>query len=323
MDSPLISVVIPVYKTEKYLTQCVSSVLAQTYRSIEVILVDDGSPDGCPALCDCFAQSDARVRVIHTENGGAGKARNIGKENSRGELICFIDSDDYISPDMLSSLCKAIGDGADIAECGEIPTDGDSAAFDEANAFPFRLYTREEAMRLHIGDRIFRQTPWNKLYKKSLLAGIDFPVGKMIDDEFWTYRAIGNSLSLARTDAGLYAYRQHESSVMHSGYSEKRLQAVEARSARHEYIRANLPSLEKESCVCLWETCIYQGQLALSEADKGRRNEIFRYLESSLSQYPVGKMTVGLPFSRRFWLRAAEIDLKAACFLRNLLGIGR
>ena len=105
---PLISVIVPVYKVEDYLERCIESIMAQTYTQLEIILVDDGSPDGCPQLCDSLAKKDKRIRVIHQKNGGLSDARNTGLDTCRGKKICFVDSDDYVSPDYIETLYEAM-----------------------------------------------------------------------------------------------------------------------------------------------------------------------------------------------------------------------
>ena len=125
-EKPLLSIIVPVYKVENYLQKCIDSILAQTFTDFELILVEDGSPDGCPALCDAAAAKDARIRVLHQKNGGLSAARNAGLDVARGEWIGFVDSDDYIAPEMYETLYKAVqSTGADLALC-------DYAAVDEA-----------------------------------------------------------------------------------------------------------------------------------------------------------------------------------------------
>ena len=119
MDAPLISVIVPVYKVEAYLDRCVQSIVDQTYRNLEIILVDDGSPDNCPAMCDAWAEKDSRIRVIHKENGGLSDARNAGMAVTAGEFVGFVDSDDSIAPEMYQMLLERMNaDGSDIAACG-------------------------------------------------------------------------------------------------------------------------------------------------------------------------------------------------------------
>ena len=116
---PVISVIVPVYKVERYLHECVHSLLAQTFSDIEVILVDDGSPDGCGAICDAYAKSDSRVCVIHQKNGGLSCARNTGIAHARGEYLCFVDSDDYVAPDYCETLYAMLKDSdCDFSVCG-------------------------------------------------------------------------------------------------------------------------------------------------------------------------------------------------------------
>ena len=123
-DNPLISVVIPIYKVEKYLCECVDSVINQTYTNLEIILVDDGSPDNCPAICDDYASKDSRIKVIHKENGGQSSARNAGIKIAKGEYISFIDSDDYVSPvyiEQLYSTLKRSGAGLSCCTYSALP----------------------------------------------------------------------------------------------------------------------------------------------------------------------------------------------------------
>ena len=174
---PLISVIVPVYKVEAYLDKCVSSVAEQTYNNLEIILVDDGSPDNSPAMCDAWAEKDNRIRVIHQKNAGSGASRNAALDIAQGEFIAFVDSDDYIAPDMYAHLFSLLEQGADIAECGYINVTDDAAVFQE-RGFNAQKYTAEEAMHLHIQDTAFRQLIWNKLYRREVIGGIHFPKGK-------------------------------------------------------------------------------------------------------------------------------------------------
>ena len=118
---PLISVIVPIYNVEKYLDRCVDSIINQTYKNLEIILVDDGSPDNCPQMCDDYAKKDSRIKVVHKENGGLSDARNVGMEVATGEYVSFIDSDDYISLDFYETLLETIVDNdSDIVECGVV-----------------------------------------------------------------------------------------------------------------------------------------------------------------------------------------------------------
>lgn len=315
----LISVIVPVYKVEPYLDRCVQSIVDQTYQNLEIILVDDGSPDNCPAMCDAWAEKDSRIRVIHKENAGGGAARNAALDIAQGELIAFVDSDDYIAPEMFASLNRHMIDGVDLVECGFVSVDDENAAF----VFPetsAQTYTAEDAMLEHIQDRFFRQLIWNKLYRRKILEGVRFPREKGIDDEFFTYQAIGNAEKLAHIDAVLYAYRQQDNSVMHTLNTQKRLQAVKAKAERHAYICQHMPRLQSLSGCSLWFTCLYQGQLSLRETDKTTAKQTLVYLRNVLKKHPC--KLADCSAKEKVWLTMAQLSLPATCKLRNMLKIG-
>ena len=242
----LISVIVPVYKVEKYLDKCVQSIVDQTYRNLEIILVDDGSPDRCGEMCDIWAAKDGRIRVIHTPNRGSSAARNTALDTAQGDLIAFVDSDDYLAPGMLEHLYSLLNEDADIAECDFVNVYHDEYEFrmtDDA----VRSFSTQDAMLENIRDRIFRQVIWNKLYRCHTLEGVRFPVGKKIDDEFFTYRAIGNAGKLVRSEQKLYAYRQQADSIMHTVPVRTWFLSVEAMAQRHAYIMEHFPDLSGHS----------------------------------------------------------------------------
>lgn len=318
MEQPLISVIVPVYKVEPYLDKCISSIVNQTYKNLEIILVDDGSPDNCPAMCDAWAEKDSRIRVLHQRNQGGGAARNAGLDLTSGSLIAFVDSDDYIAPDMYAHLYELLKSGADIAECSYVEVAGNDAVF--ACGYETRSYTAQEAMAEHIQDRVFRQLIWNKLYRRHVMDGIRFPTDKKIDDEFFTYRVLGNANALIHSTKVCYAYRQQSESVMHSMPISKRIQAVEAKTQRHTYIKTHFPELTDLSARDLWFTCIYQGQLALRELDDSAARNTMADLITVLKENPISMRTCNA--KEKLWLILARKDLRLACCVRNILKIG-
>ena len=320
----LISVIVPVYKVEKYLNQCIQSIVEQTYTQLEIILVDDGSPDKSGEICDAWEQKDARIKVIHQENGGGAKARNTGLDLAKGDFITFVDSDDYIAPCMYEFLHDQFQQDTDIVECEYVVSKDGNAAFDRKETdCQITEYNTLEAMREHILDRKFKQSLINKLYRRQVIGELRMTENKKIDDEFFMYRILGNANRLIHCDKILYAYRQQEDSAMHSIDVFSRLQAVEARSYRHEYICRYMKQLENISLLNLWFTCIYVGQLVQKEADDKERKAIFIYLQNRLEQYPFsnGKMA-GVKLTSRVWITMAKISLKMVCKIRNQLGIG-
>lgn len=315
---PLISVIVPVYKVEAYLDKCISSIVQQTYSNLEIILVDDGSPDRSGEICDSWAARDGRIRVIHRDNAGGGAARNAALDMAQGDLIAFVDSDDYIAPDMFEHLYGLLMQGASIAECGHVDAFNDNAVFGGLDAV--RIYAVREAMAEHIRGRIFRQIIWNKLYRREVVGDIRFPVDKKIDDEFFTYQVLGKAQALIRSEKICYAYRQQASSVMHSMSAQKRLQGVEAKQQRHEYIMEHFPDLASLSLKDLWFTCLYQGQLALRKEAPEEITRTMTYLKDVLAAHPIG--SVGCSAKERVWLTMAAAAFSATCRIRNLMKIG-
>lgn len=319
----LISVIVPVYKVEPYLDKCVQSIVDQTYRNLEIILVDDGSPDNCGAMCDAWAAKDSRIKVIHKENGGAGLARNIAMDLAHGEFISLIDSDDYIEPHMYEHLLSLMVEDVDIAECELLETESDDAPLDGPKTDGILVCTAEEAMAHHIGDAIFRQTPPNKLYRRATVGDIRFPVGNRIDDEFFTYRVIARCRRLAHSDRRMYAYRQQPGSVMHLSFALSRLQAVDAKEQRLELLEQQFPELVPLAKTNLWYTCLYQGQMALRHLNETDRKTAFGKLKSALDRHPLTSADrKTLPLKQQVWHHLTGASFILVCRLRNLLSIG-
>ena len=322
-QSELISVIVPVYKAEAYLDRCVQSIVNQTFRNLEIILVDDGSPDNCPAMCDTWAAKDARIQVIHKENGGGGEARNVALDIASGQYIGLVDSDDYIEPHMYEHLFNLMGPDVDIAECGILETNGDHAVLDDCSSFESRVYSVQEAMKLHIADSLFRQTPPNKLYRRSTIGKIRFPVGNRIDDEFWTYRVIANARKLVHTSCKMYAYRQQPGSVMHLSFSLPRLQAVDAKCQRLILLQEKFPELVPRARINLWYTCLYMGQMSLVHMDNEERKQAFEKLYAARKNYPLtNDEKRSLPLKQRVWAILSDLSFVTACKLRNCLKVG-
>lgn len=316
----LISVIVPVYKVEKYLDKCISSIVNQTYKNLEIILVDDGSQDRSGEICDTWAAKDSRIIVIHQSNAGGGPARNAALDVAKGEFIGMIDSDDYIEPHMYEHLYGLMTSEIDIAECCIKKVRNDDAVLDDGSIYRTQIYDTEEAMNLHIRNQLFLQTPPNKLYRRVVVEGVRFPAGTGIDDEYWTYRTIGNARKLVHSSCIMYAYRQQEESVMHNLNSLQRLRAVEAKMQRHAYIQEQFPNLARESAKNLWFTCLYQGQLIMHQEDQKEKLRVIAYLKEILRTCSV-KMN-GCTLKEKIWLLITKVSFVGACCIRNLLKIG-
>ena len=319
----LISVIVPVYKVENYLDRCIESIVNQTYRNLEIILVDDGSPDGCPAMCDKWAKKDKRIKVIHSQNGGSARARNLALEVANGEYIAFCDSDDVMHPEMLEILHKvSIEKQVDVVECAYSDLFGDVFT-DFKEELKTEIYDSQSALDGNIRDACFGQVIWNKIYKSASVGKVRFIEKKMIDDEFWTYRVIGNANKLARINRKLYFYRQQDQSIMHRPYSEERLAAVEAHVERHEYIMMKYPGLVDQSLIRLWFDCRYHGQMSEKHLSKEETKKNYVYLKAVLKKYPLRFPELkGQPLKEKVWLAMEMLSLPLTCKIRNLLNVG-
>lgn len=315
---PLLSVIVPVYKVEAYLEKCLQSLTAQTYSNLEILLVDDGSPDQSGAICDRWAEQDSRIRVIHQKNQGAGAARNAALDVAQGELIGFVDSDDYLSPQMYAHLYSLMEGDVDIAECEILETEDDSCPLDDGTGAEVHSYSGVEAMSLHIEDTWFRQTPPNKLYRRRVLEGVRFPVGNLIDDEYVTYRAIGASRRLVHSTARMYAYRQQPGSAMHKPYSLKRLEGIRAKQERLAFLEENMEALVPQAKNDLLMSCLYgmQGTLRNLTGEEKKQAEAFLYdALAALKEIP-GDSSGG---KRRVLLQCVQRFPKATARMVNLL----
>ena len=168
--NPLISVIVPIYNVEKYLARCVDSIVNQTYKNLEIILIDDGSPDLCPQMCDDYAEKDSRIKVVHKKNGGLSDARNAGMAVATGEYISFIDSDDYVSDDFFECLLDVMNkENSDIAECSVVKFYEDNRFDEFSDDLSVKTYDTQDAMSALIAENPFHQHVWNKLYKTKLV----------------------------------------------------------------------------------------------------------------------------------------------------------
>ena len=321
VDTAKISVIVPVYKVEPYLDKCVSSIVNQTHKNLEIILVDDGSPDNCPAMCDAWAEKDSRIRVIHKTNGGLSDARNAGMAVATGELMAFVDSDDWIAPDMYEYLYQRLAeDNSDIAACGVQMVWEDKTPSRMLTQEGNCVLNQEEAMRAIIEESWLKQPVWYKLYKTALVRDILFPVEKYHEDVFWSYQAVGSAKKVSVSDHVGYYYLQRGGSIMGAGYSLKRLDAVEAKVQRCAYIQERFPALSPLAIKDLWFTCIYQGQSALRALNKAEAEKILTYFENLVETHPF--QMEGCSLKERLWLNMAKSSLAVACRIRNALKIG-
>ena len=232
MDN-LISVIVPIYNVEKYLDRCIKSIVNQSYTNLEIILVDDGSPDRCGEICDEWVKKDNRIKVIHKENGGLSDARNAGIEIAKGEYLSFIDSDDYVNKDFIKILYNLlIENNSDISMCGVCETKKDEDINKEIGKGNIRNILSKNALE---GKEHVYCVAWNKLYKKSIFKNIRYPKGKIHEDVAVIYKIMYYSEKISITDSKLYFYFSAPESIMRSKFSEKRLEILDALKDSYEF----------------------------------------------------------------------------------------
>lgn len=225
---PLISIIMPVYQVKAYLSQAISSVLSQTLRDFELILVDDGSTDGSGIFCDQAAQQDMRIRVIHQENKGLSAARNAGIDLARGQWLFFIDSDDFLFPNCLEKLfSSAKTTHADIVLCSVCKMDASATPLkSQWSPLSFQTLTSAEALQ-HISDPHFL-VAWNKLYRREIFATLRYPEGKWNEDVALSVALYNTAASIVTLPDRLYAYRQSPNSIMHQRKTLRHLDEADA-----------------------------------------------------------------------------------------------
>ena len=324
MDEPLISIIVPVYKVEPYLDRCVRSIVEQTYSNLEIILVDDGSPDNCGAMCDAWAAKDSRIKVIHKENGGLSDARNAGMAVATGEYMGFVDSDDYIAPEMYQLLYdRMTEDDCDITACGVEMVFEDGSKSCPLTRPGACVMGRQQAMEAGIHETWLKQPVWYKLYKTELVRDLLFPVGKYHEDVFWTYQAVGRARKVSIFDVPCYYYTQRSGSIMGEAYSLKRLDSLEAKAARIAYLQKEMPEMVNTAKQNLWFSCMYSMQMLMKCCPSEVRDDGEKIIRKVLRKYPVQlSCAKGMDIKQIIWMVIARISFSFVCNVRTRLGIG-
>lgn len=283
MNDKKVSIIVPVYKVEKYLKECLESLRKQTYENIEIILCDDGSPDNCPEICEKYAKMDARFKVLHKENGGAASARNMGMNMATGEYVGFVDSDDYVHPDYIQCLTNSMEiHHADISVCSYLNLFQNRT--ERVEIEKIGTYTEKEYLEQFLTDWKCGLL-WNKLFKKKLLENIRFAEGHIIDDEFFTYKVVMNAKKIFVSKESLVFYRQRKSGVMNQGAREKMLiDRMQYLPERYEEVARKFPELKNIYFENLCDNiiCMVREAACYEEVKRKVRKLQIHYLQSVL-----------------------------------------
>ncbi len=288
---PKVSVVVPIYKVEKYLNRCVDSILNQTYTNLEVILVDDGSPDNCGKIADNYSKNDKRVKVIHKQNGGLSDARNCGMEYVTGEYTVFVDSDDWLDNKMIGEMVNAINKfNADVVQTSFYYAYENYLLFDnrhfQKDSPPVILYRKTLMYELVRNDTV-KNFAWGKLYKTSLIRGIPFEVGVLFEDVFWAYKVMHQVNKYVILNQPMCYYCQRSDSIV-STYTPRNLDFIKGLKVRHHFIEQFYEGLVDESYKLILKSSLIHYNMLLINRKKDKsglnRKEIQFYIKSNFDK---------------------------------------
>lgn len=270
MEGKLLSVIVPVYNVKPYLSKCINSIISQTYKNIEIILVDDGSTDGSGEICDKYSMHNSRIKVIHKKNGGLASARNAGIDVAKGDFLGFVDSDDWIESDMYEELISGlISSNSKIACCGRVLYYGKN--------LQKLIYTLNSCTTWNSEEAIERLLSWNcidssacdKVFDKRMFDSIRFPEGKLHEDIFIMYKLLLNANYIIHIGSAKYNYRQRVGGITRNHYSHKKMDLLDAIEELELNILKKYPYLKKNvNAFCLVNVDIVIYQLMQTKQNK-------------------------------------------------------
>lgn len=323
MDGPKISVIIPIYRVEQYLCKCVESVLAQTYHNMEVILVDDGSPDGCGKICDEYAERDDRIKVIHKPNGGVASARNAGLAAATGEWIGWVDSDDWTEPALFETLLRGAQEtGAEISVCGhweEYRGRREASGWQER-----RVLDTEQALGELLENGRMKNLLWDRIFHRTLFDGLRFPEGRTYEDIAVMHWLFLRAEKVACLPEVLYHYRQREGSIVDNTSLGNRINHYIASKERYDALSGEWPQFRQlmeaqcvASAVGIWAGCLsnprgdrekYVKDLqAIADFSAIHYQKALKYMDLGLA----GRMVLRLTQHNSWWAFAAARGVAA------------
>ena len=277
----LISIIVPVYKVEQYLIKCVSSLQAQTHSNIEIILVDDGSPDKCGEICDRLKEADSRIRVIHKQNGGLSDARNAGLDVAQGEYVGFVDSDDWVEPEMYEKMLSSLQENqADIAICCIEKVFKDKSQIQDVRRD--HVYTNRKALYELINDKSVNNFAWNKLYKKDLFLGLRYPVGRIFEDLLFTYKLFERANRVTHLNSVYYHYLRRDDSILSTWPLNIEIEFLVAQQDRYRDMIEKHPIFSKKLSQKYISSLYNLKRVILNKGDKSERRSAYLRIKNEL-----------------------------------------
>ncbi|MEI5907738.1 glycosyltransferase family 2 protein [Bacillus spongiae] len=286
MNNLMVSVVVPIYKVEKYIHRCINSLINQSYKQLEIILVNDGSPDNCGEIVDEYARKDERIKALHKQNGGLSDARNYGMKYVTGGYTIFVDSDDWLEEKMIEELVRCSHElKADLVQSAFYYSYEDALLFDNRNysitSDPLIMNNKEAMLELVKNEKV-KNFAWGKLYKTEMIKDLSFKKGVLFEDVFWAHKVIKRVNKLVLIQKPLYHYFQRSDSIV-STYSLRNLDMIEGLKERLQFIEMHYPELLNESYKQLLKSHLIHYNLLLVNRKKDKRGEkrreIRRYIE--------------------------------------------
>ncbi len=304
MKNTAVTIIVPVYNVEAYLEKCVESLMQQTFKNFDVVLVNDGSTDASGILCDTLARQHSQIKVVHKENGGLSDARNKGYGYITGEYVMFLDSDDYLSPNALELLYGfATENKCDVVQGGFYYAYPDYLLYDnrwyQPNSQPFIL-TREEAMAELIKNNYVKNFAWGKLYNSEIVKQFEFPKGKFYEDSFWQHLVIDKVSSFGVVPYPIVYYTQRNDSIS-GAFNKKSIDLLQGLEQRFLFIQKNYPALVTDMRKVLLKTIRLHYSRAKKNSEPGIR-EIFEvYLSEAADRIKIS------PFEK-FWIKSSTLQ---------------
>ena len=276
---PALSIIVPVYKVEPYLRKCLESILAQTFTDFELIIINDDSPDTCPRICEEYKRKDNRIIVLHQKNGGLAAARNAGLNIAKGKYLGFVDSDDYIAPEMYQTLISEMErTGSDLVICDNYRVSADSVVI-QSWLPESRTFNRQEAMFYFLTDKIGSQA-WNKLYKRELFDDIRFPVGRFYEDIATTFLYVHRCGNVVYTKVPLYCYTIRPESISYQFNPDRMHHIFMGFKERFQFAQAEYSPYADHSLKLMVE----HGLLACYQAVAAGNDSVYRDVQTCFSR---------------------------------------